>query len=102
FLPPAQLLGDRGAGSREGAVCQARVDGLEDANGRGGLTSMPVRIVVTVPWGKRLGGAESMLWNFLQEVDRERIRPLVVFFEPGPFEREVADLGIETVVVETG
>lgn len=43
-----------------------------------------------------------MLWTFLKHVDRDRISPLVVFFQPGPFETEVSDLGIPTVVVPTG
>jgi glycosyltransferase involved in cell wall biosynthesis len=43
-----------------------------------------------------------MLWHFLTGVDRERIKPLVVFFQGGPFEREIAAIGIETAVVPTG
>jgi D-inositol-3-phosphate glycosyltransferase len=43
-----------------------------------------------------------MLWMFLKHVDRGRISPLVVFFQPGPFEAEVSDLGIPTFVVPTG
>jgi glycosyltransferase involved in cell wall biosynthesis len=43
-----------------------------------------------------------MLWMFLKHVDRDRVSPLVVFFQPGPFEAEVSGLGIPTVVVPTG
>jgi D-inositol-3-phosphate glycosyltransferase len=43
-----------------------------------------------------------MLWMFLKHVDRNRISPLVVFFQPGPFEAAVSELGIPTVVVPTG
>jgi glycosyltransferase involved in cell wall biosynthesis len=57
---------------------------------------------VTVPWGANLGGAEMMLWTFLKTVDRSRLQPTVVFFEPGPLERDVAALGIRTAVVPTG
>ena len=42
-----------------------------------------------------------MLFTFLQHLDRARIRPLVVFFKPGRFEREVAALRIPTAVVPT-
>jgi glycosyltransferase involved in cell wall biosynthesis len=60
------------------------------------------KVVITAPWGERLGGAENMLWMFLKHVDRDRVSPLVVFFQPGPFEAEVSGLGIPTVVVPTG
>jgi glycosyltransferase involved in cell wall biosynthesis len=61
-----------------------------------------MRLVVTVPWGAALGGAEEMLRTFLARADRDRIDPTVVFFEPGPFEREIAALGIRTAIVPTG
>lgn len=61
-----------------------------------------MRIVVTVPWTERLGGAEELLWTFLRSVDRPRIEPTIVFFAAGQFEGEVAGLGFPTVVVEAG
>ena len=61
-----------------------------------------MRVVVVVPWGARLGGAETMLWTFLRHVDRARVDPLVVFLQPGPFEGEVARLGFRTAVVPAG
>jgi glycosyltransferase involved in cell wall biosynthesis len=61
-----------------------------------------MKLLVTVPWGDRAGGSENMLWTFLRHVDRSRIEPMVVFFEHGPFEREVAGLGMRTAVVPSG
>jgi hypothetical protein len=61
-----------------------------------------MKLLVTVPWGDRAGGAENMLWTFLRHVDRSRNEPKVVFFEHGPFEREVAGLGMRTAVVPSG
>src|SRR5512133_1504556 len=61
-----------------------------------------LKLLVTVPWGDRAGGAENMLWTFLRHVDRSRIEPTVVFFDRGPFEREVAGLGMRTAVVPSG
>jgi hypothetical protein len=61
-----------------------------------------LKLLITSPYGQRLGGAENMLGTFLRHVDQRRIEPMVVFFEPGPFEREVAALGIRTAVVPTG
>jgi glycosyltransferase involved in cell wall biosynthesis len=61
-----------------------------------------MRIVITAPWAERLGGAENMLWALLRHLDRERVQPYVVFFEDGPFRKEVAELGIQTAVVRTG
>lgn len=62
-----------------------------------------MKLLITVPWNARLGGAETMLWNLLRNLDPGRVETTVVFFEPGPFEREVAALGqVETVVVPVG
>ena len=43
-----------------------------------------------------------MLWAFLQHVDRDRVEPVIVFLEAGPFEREVAALGMATLVRDAG
>ncbi len=61
-----------------------------------------MRLVIAMPWGERLGGAESMLWSFLRNLDRSRLEPQVLALEPGPFVREIADLGIPTKVVPAG
>jgi glycosyltransferase involved in cell wall biosynthesis len=61
-----------------------------------------VKVVVTLPVAERLGGAENMLWTFLRHLDRNRIEPLVVFLQGGPFEREVASLGISTITLPAG
>ena len=61
-----------------------------------------MKVVITVPWGERLGGAENILWTFLQNHDRQLIQPVVVFFQRGSFERDVAALGIRTVVIPSG
>src|SRR4051812_11687466 len=55
-----------------------------------------------MPWGQRLGGSESMLWTLLCHLDRSLLEPHVVVFEPGPFERDVAELGIPTTVIGMG
>jgi glycosyltransferase involved in cell wall biosynthesis len=56
-------------------------------------------IAILVPWGERLGGAEVMLASFLRRLEGSRLDPDVVFLQPGPFEREVAGLGLRTHVV---
>jgi len=61
-----------------------------------------VKLVITVPWGERVGGAENLLWTFLRHVDQRQITPTVVFLRPGPFQQDIASLGIETVVVDAG
>jgi glycosyltransferase involved in cell wall biosynthesis len=66
------------------------------------VTLGAIKLLVTVPFATRLGGAENMLWTFLRHVDRRRLEPVVVFLEEGPFEREVAALGIPTAVREAG
>lgn len=61
-----------------------------------------MRVVFTLTFGERLGGAENMMMSFLRHVDRSRIEPVVVFFRPGSWVDEVAALGIETAVIPTG
>jgi glycosyltransferase involved in cell wall biosynthesis len=64
--------------------------------------SEPLRVLVSVPWRERLGGAETMLWSVLKHTDPARVRYEVAFLEPGPFEEEVRELGIQTFRVPTG
>jgi glycosyltransferase involved in cell wall biosynthesis len=59
-------------------------------------------VVITVPWGLRAGGAETMLWTFLRYFDRERIDPKVVFLQEGPFVSEVSELDVHTVTIPAG
>ena len=61
-----------------------------------------MNVVITVPWGERLGGAENMLWTFLRHVDDVGIEPVVVFLAPGPFQEEVAALGVRTLDLRSG
>jgi glycosyltransferase involved in cell wall biosynthesis len=62
-----------------------------------------MRLLVTVPWKARLGGAETMLWRLLTHMDYGRFETTVVFFEAGPFEAEVAALPhLRTVVIPVG
>jgi glycosyltransferase involved in cell wall biosynthesis len=58
-----------------------------------------VKLVIIVPWGARLGGAEQMLWDILQNLDRQRVTAVVVFMEDGPFRHEVDGLGFPTAVL---
>ncbi len=59
-----------------------------------------MRILVTVPWGRRLGGAETMLQGLLLG-DREHELE-VVFFEPGPWPAELAEEGFRVEVLTAG
>jgi glycosyltransferase involved in cell wall biosynthesis len=61
-----------------------------------------MRLLITAPWADRLGGAEEMMWSILKHLDRDRVDPAVVFMEEGPFEREVASLGVQTVAIPAG
>ncbi|HST33891.1 MAG TPA: glycosyltransferase [Solirubrobacteraceae bacterium] len=61
-----------------------------------------MRILVTVPWAQRLGGAETMLQTVLAGA-RERGQDLeFVFFEPGPWAQELAGDGFHVEVIRTG
>lgn len=61
-----------------------------------------MKVAITVPWGERLGGAETMLWTLLRNLDRTRVDPTVVFFQPGRYNRDVEGLGIRTAVIRAG
>jgi glycosyltransferase involved in cell wall biosynthesis len=63
------------------------------------IVEKPVKVLITVPWGERLGGAENFLLTILQHIDRDSVAPTVVFLQGGGFEGEVACLGVPTVVI---
>ncbi len=61
-----------------------------------------MRLLITVPWGERLGGAEAMLQSVL-EGSRESGHDLeFVFFEPGPWPEELASAGFRVSVIRAG
>jgi len=61
-----------------------------------------MRLLVTVPWGERLGGAEAMLQSVL-EGSREAGHELeFVFFQAGPWPEELAANGFRVFVIRAG
>jgi glycosyltransferase involved in cell wall biosynthesis len=63
---------------------------------------MALRVVIVSHWGERQGGAEEMLWLALSNCDRRRLDPTVVFLGQGEWVEEVAELGFDVEVIETG
>jgi glycosyltransferase involved in cell wall biosynthesis len=61
-----------------------------------------MRILVTVPWPERLGGAEAMLQTILDGVSDSGHEIELVFFEDGSWPRELADSGFRVQVIEAG
>jgi glycosyltransferase involved in cell wall biosynthesis len=61
-----------------------------------------MRILVTVPWPERLGGAEAMLQTVLDGVGESGHEIELVFFEDGPWPRELADRGMRVQTLEAG
>jgi glycosyltransferase involved in cell wall biosynthesis len=59
-----------------------------------------VRVLVTLPWGQRLGGAEAMLDAALMGADREQFE--LVFLQPGTWADELAASGFAVDVVRAG
>lgn len=59
-------------------------------------------VLITAPWAERLGGAEAMLYTFLQHVDRDRIEPHVVLLSDGPLAEDLRGLAIRTTVIGAG
>ena len=59
-----------------------------------------MRLLIVNPFARRRGGAENMLWSLLRHLDGCRTEAAVLFTRPGPFEREVAALGVRTLLVQ--
>jgi glycosyltransferase involved in cell wall biosynthesis len=61
-----------------------------------------MRILVTVPWSERLGGAEAMLQSVLDGAREEGQELELVFFEPGSWPSALADAGFRVSVLPAG
>jgi glycosyltransferase involved in cell wall biosynthesis len=61
-----------------------------------------VRVLVTVPWWERLGGAEAMLHTILEgaETSEHELEP--VFFKDGSWPAELREAGLRVEVIEAG
>jgi len=69
---------------------------------RGLDTIRTVRIVITVPWWERLGGAEAMLHTVLQGAGSSGHEIELVFFKDGPWPDELRAAGLRVEIVESG
>jgi glycosyltransferase involved in cell wall biosynthesis len=61
-----------------------------------------VRILVTLPWGRRLGGAEAMLQTVLDGAHESGHELELLFFESGAWPAELADAGFRVDVIPAG
>jgi glycosyltransferase involved in cell wall biosynthesis len=61
-----------------------------------------VRVVVTVPWGERLGGAEAMLQGALDGASDSGHEVELVFFQDGSWPRELSAAGFRVEVIDAG
>jgi glycosyltransferase involved in cell wall biosynthesis len=61
-----------------------------------------MRILVTLPWGQRLGGAEAMLQAVLDGAHESGHELELLFFEPGPWPAELIDAGFRVEVIPAG
>jgi glycosyltransferase involved in cell wall biosynthesis len=61
-----------------------------------------MRLLVTVPWAQRLGGAEAMLHTVLEGAKESGHELELVFFEPGPWPEELRDRGLRVSVISAG
>ncbi len=61
-----------------------------------------MRILVTVPWGRRLGGAEAMLQMVLDGARESGHELELVFLEPGPWPDELIEAGFHVEVIPAG
>jgi len=61
-----------------------------------------LKVVVTIPWGAKLGGAELILWDFLVNLDRNSVEPVLVFLNDGPFIAEAREHGFRAEAIPSG
>ncbi len=61
-----------------------------------------MRVLITVPWAQRLGGAEAMLQMALDGADGLGHEVELVFLEPGPWPQELARAGFAVTVLPAG
>ncbi len=61
-----------------------------------------MRILITVPWGERLGGAEVMLQTILDGAGESGHEIDLVFLQDGPWPRELASAGLHVEVIPAG
>jgi hypothetical protein len=61
-----------------------------------------MRILITVPWGEPLGGAEAMLQAVLDGAQEAGHELELVFFKPGPWPEALRDEGFRVEVVAAG
>jgi glycosyltransferase involved in cell wall biosynthesis len=113
FLFLGDLRGDRGALAdrpRADRALLAHMGTLSDRD-RGRLEQRyrsvdsggrAVRILVTLPWGQRLGGAEAMLQMVLDGAHETGHELELVFFESGPWPAELIDAGFRVEVLCAG
>ena len=61
-----------------------------------------MRILITMPWGHRLGGAEAMLQTVLDGARESGHELELVFFQRGPWPAELRQAGFRIEVLEAG
>jgi glycosyltransferase involved in cell wall biosynthesis len=61
-----------------------------------------VRIVITVPWGQRLGGAEAMLQGVFDGAVEAGHELEPVFFQDGPWPAQLRQAGFRVEVIDAG
>jgi len=61
-----------------------------------------MRVLVTVPWGERLGGAEAMLQSILEGAPQAGHEFELVFFGDGPWVAELRAAGFAVEVLDAG
>lgn len=61
-----------------------------------------MRMIITVPWGERLGGAEGMLQGILDGAKDSGHEIELIFFRDGPWPGELRAAGLRAEVIDAG
>jgi glycosyltransferase involved in cell wall biosynthesis len=61
-----------------------------------------VRLLIIVPWGQSLGGAEAMLQGVLDDAGESGHELEIVFLDPGPWPQQLREAGFHVEVIPAG
>ena len=66
------------------------------------MSTRPLSVLLGMPFGTLQGGAERLMDDFVRYSPEVGVTPHVVFFEEGPWPRDLRQRGVRVTVVEPG
>lgn len=66
------------------------------------MSPRPLRVLLGMPFGSLIGGAERLMDDFVRYAPDVGVTPHVVFLEDGPWPQDLRERGVQVSVVEPG